>query len=119
MRTIHLGVIAGGTSTDLLAEDLISGLPDGMITDDDSFLVWGERPDEDSTLHVLASQTISDDMPPADERAAVLEARYRLSQFLSSGARLLDWAVTTDTETWSEKQRVYLLDEMPMHMGEW
>ena len=114
IRTLHLGII--GEQGTYPGTDLVDAIPDGMDSDGDSFLVWGEggfdtADPEDHTLHITL--TIPDWTEESALRVIIREARIvldDLTQHYREPYRLVDYAVVTDHDDWSEHQRVWVLD---------
>lgn len=108
--TIHLGLMTRHPYEDVDL-DTAAGrvrVSDEFVTDEDSFLVWGEQ-DTDTTLHVVVLLPNLDVDDVNGERVEGL--RDDLSRLVDDlDLRLADYAVVTDHDDWSEQQTVYLRD---------
>jgi hypothetical protein len=85
-------------------------LPEGLISDGDSFTAWGEAPGTDlvranDPIHVIVDL---DYFPGYDvTRPQDLEAgRRMLESLLLPGERLTDYMVVTDSADWSQRVAV-------------
>ena len=80
--------------------------PQGCISYDDSFLVWGEhRLDddgarEDGTLHVIYEGPRS-----------IADVRFSLSNVLVPHERLIDYVCISDKQDWSENGETFTLEQ--------
>lgn len=98
-RTLHIGVFTDDPDP--------ARLPEGYISDGDSFLEWGEAHPGDSRvpLHLIV-----DVDGGRDARDVVSDARFVLTERLRSDERLTDYAVLTDPTDWSENVSVVTLE---------
>lgn len=79
--------------------------PTGFTSHGDSFLVWGEHrqgdlAEADYTLHVIYEGPLS-----------FAKARFMLSNVLRRGERLIDYAVLSDKDDWSEAEETFTLEQ--------
>ena len=110
-KTLHLGLIWGEHLGLHERRHLVDHpLPEGMVTDGDSFLCWGDDSvygsgagKHDNTLHVVMNDY-------QGGREGVVRQRERLSEFRYVYERLIDYAVITDQEDWAEDQHVWTLE---------
>jgi hypothetical protein len=103
-RTVHFGILHP-------AKDRKDNLPDGFISDGDSFLTWGEQHDADNTLQVLAHRFVFPtpvrSSHQRDAQQIISEMRHTLNAILVGDERLFDYAVVTDSDDWAEGQSVW------------
>ena len=128
MKAMHLGIWIDDEQPG--AVDALV-LPKGVITDNDSFLVWGEDI-EDGTLHLIHQYNTAD--LPLDEhnmtgfgpvrgwvrqqgvwdreRQHIVAIRKLVAEALvpTTGMRLLDYVLLSDNEDWAEDQHIWTLD---------
>lgn len=113
MRHVHIGIRGNGETHPSLHRQRPGFLPDGFITDGDSFLEWGEgrygQHEHDDTLHVVVRVPEVGALP-GREGKRVEDLRDDLSQYLQPGERLYDYVVVTDAEDWGKNQRIWLSD---------
>jgi hypothetical protein len=117
--TVHFGVIADSA---MLAEvidptqpaDVTREWPVGFQTDGDSFNVWGERHEEDWTLHL---QRITTRTSPDELRGLIPQWRAELAGVLTPDERLCDYVCVTNTEDWSEGSSFLWLADGSMSIG--
>lgn len=93
-RVQHHGII-----TTIGEPNPLRGWPKGVITDGDSYLVWGETRQGDHTLHLLYEGPLT----PG-------EVRVQLKQLLTEEERLVDYASETDMDDWSANEVAYWLE---------
>lgn len=91
-------------------------LPPAFICDGDSFINWGDPGpdgvDRDGTLHaiVVIPETAKDHEGQMRLRADIGVYREQLERTLQPNERLADYVVITDSEDWSERVRIWLID---------
>lgn len=101
-KVLHIGVV-GVFSPDA------ERLPDGVTSDGDSFLEWGESwRGQAEPIHLLVDLDAIpyDPTDASDQRTG----RAVLNSLLRNGERLTDYMVVTDRNDWSEDVTVVLLD---------
>lgn len=98
--TVHFGVIV------LNGDPATIELPDGFMTDGDSWLVWGKP--FDGTLHVQYDSVEDPEEIDVAVRTKLLE--YHLERQIDDGLdfRLADYSVISDKAEWSKDQLIVL-----------
>jgi hypothetical protein len=104
----HKAAVAGYTADDNVQMFPLSGLKVYLAG---SWTTWGESPDEDDDLHVVLHPTDGSDL-----RKEIGQALRSLRANAGRRSRVMDYAVLTSRDVWSEQVGVVLLDTDSLHV---